>query len=77
MTNVIPTPSTANAIAITTYDVVGVSRLRMTNAPAMIASPDAITRGAPKRAMSVALRGEKTMNMIGNGRSARPASSGE
>ena len=72
-----PAPSTANAAAITTYGVSGVSTVRMPKPPATITSPRAITGAAPYRAASVALRGDSATNMIGSGNSATPASSGE
>ena len=73
----IPAPSTAKIAASVKYAVSASTRLSAANPSATIARPTAMTRVAPKRAASVALRGDNTTNTIGNGSSARPASSGE
>ena len=72
-----PAPSTANAAATTRYGVSVVSEVSAAKPTATMPSPAAMTRAAPNRSASAALRGDTATNVSASGRLASPASSGE
>ena len=72
-----PAPRMAKATAMTTYGVSVDSVARSPKPSATIPRPAAMSRGAPYRLASAALRGDTATNVRASGKLASPASSGE